>query len=272
MPPAPVLLPPRVYHLSGLENWPSIQRRGLLSARSLLDAAGLPGPRRARDVKQRTETLFLADGSAVGHQRPMPPEALARCLRGVLPGEWYALLNRQVFFWLDPARLDRFQRAGGPSAQVLLTIDTKKLLSRYGESAYLTPINSGNARRAAATRGPASFVPYHRWREDRWDSEAAALGTRPRPRSHRPVELTIDVPIPDALEMVIEIRHLAPGDTIGELPDARGTKIEKESETAGRVGRTRRGHEDLSDPARADCPPCLPQRQLGRTHRARAAW
>jgi hypothetical protein len=211
---APSPLPPRVYHLSGLGNWPSIQRRGLLSARALLDAAGLRGPRRARDERQRTGSIQLADGTEIGHQRPMPPDALARCLRGATPGEWYALLNRQVFFWLDPARLARFQRAGAPAAQVLLTIDTARLLSRHGDRACLTPINTGNARRLPATRGPASFVPYAAWIEGRWDSEAAALGTRPRPRSHRPVELTIEGGVPDVMELAIEIRHLAPGETL----------------------------------------------------------
>lgn len=209
-------LPPRVFHLSGLSNWPSIQRRGLLSARDLLDAAGLVGPRRRHDEAQRTETIRLPDGTEVGHQRPMPPEALARCLRGARPGEWYDRLNRQIFFWLDPARLARFQRAGGPAAQVLLTIDTARLLSRYGQHVYLTPINTGNARRQPAIRGPASFVPHARWCESRWESEAAALGTRPRPRSHRPVELTVEVPMADALELVVEVRHLAPGERLGE--------------------------------------------------------
>jgi hypothetical protein len=56
--------------------------------------------------------VTLPDGRYIRGQRPMPPQALARCLDpGLTPADWYALLNGCVFFWLDPDRVDRPVRA-----------------------------------------------------------------------------------------------------------------------------------------------------------------
>lgn len=55
-------------------------------------------------------------------------------------------------------------------------------------------------------------MPYATWRATGWAIEAGALGTLPRPRSHRLAELTIDDAVPDVLDSMIEVRHLAPGD------------------------------------------------------------
>ena len=51
-------------------------------------------------------------------------------------------------------------------------------------------------------------MPYAAWRESRWASEAAALGLRPRPASHRPVELTVGDGLPDVMDFVVSLRHL----------------------------------------------------------------
>src|SRR5437879_6689365 len=100
-------LPPVVYHMAEAVNWPSIERAGLLSARALLELAGVPEAERGQvDLEQRTGPLLLPGGMVIRDQKPMPPAALERCLHGMTPAQWYALLNSQVFFWLDIERLN----------------------------------------------------------------------------------------------------------------------------------------------------------------------
>lgn len=146
-------------------------------------------------------------------QKPMPPQALARCVIGMQPADWYRLINSKVFFWLDPDRLNRQRQACEPRPQIMLLIDTTRLLDRYGEKASVSPINSGNARRKPASRGRSTFVSYASWSESGWESESAGLGTRTRPRSHQPVELTIDGAVPDIMNFVIRVQRLESGES-----------------------------------------------------------
>ncbi len=203
-------LPCSVYHLAESVNWPSIQRHGLLSATALLDLAGGSRQERVTMEQQRVCSVILPNGLMIRDQKPMPPQALERCLSGMAASEWYLLLNRKVFFWFDIERLNRMRRACGPRSQVVMTVDLQRLLSRYAEQATLTPINTGNARRQPALRSWHSFVPYCEWLQSGWASETEALGTRARPRSHQPVELTIEYAVPDIMEFVTDIRHLGP--------------------------------------------------------------
>jgi hypothetical protein len=199
-----------IYHMTEASNWPSIQRSGLLSTSRLLDLAGLSGAERyAIERHQRLRSQLLPNGATIRDQRPIPPAALARCLTGDMkPEDWYAELNRRVFFWLDPKRLNRQRRASRRSPQIVLVIDADCLLSRYASAATLTAFNTGNARRKPARRGRQTFVPYARWRESGWVSEAAALETSCRPLSHAPVELAIPGAIEDILETVVLVRRL----------------------------------------------------------------
>ncbi|MBA3825226.1 MAG: hypothetical protein H0X24_15175 [Ktedonobacterales bacterium] len=207
-----MLIPSHVYHMAEAANWPAIQRDGLYSASALLDRAGLVGPARAGWERcQRLVLTTLPTGAQLRDQRPMPPAALEKCLVGLTPDEWYALLNARIFFWLDPERLNRHRRACEPSAQVVMTLDAERLLAAYGERTALSPINTGNARRLPAKRGAATFVAYTTWVASRWASEAAALGTRLRPPSHAPVELTVVGAVPDVMTFVVDVQELAPG-------------------------------------------------------------
>ena len=154
--PAVSKLPARhVYHLADAENWPSIQRRGLLSATRLLALSGLGAEEQARIEKaQRPVSLTLPGGAVLRDQAPMPPSALARCLVDMTPAEWYALINSKVFFWFDIERLNRQRRASGISPEaVVMTIDAERLLAAHGHRAHLSPFNTGNAG-----AGPRSAV------------------------------------------------------------------------------------------------------------------
>ncbi|MBN9519538.1 hypothetical protein J0H58_13615 [bacterium] len=227
-------LSPHVYHLAEAANWPSIRARGLLPASVLFDLAGLVGAARDRvERAQRADHTELPNGLFVRDQKPMPPAALAGCLVGLTAADWYALVNARVFFWLDPDRLNRQRAACGPRPQVVLTLDTAALVDAYLDVTAVTPINTGNARRKPALRGAATFVPYPTWLDSGWATEAVALGTRERKRTHPPAELTIAAvalgtrerkrthppaeltiaaAVPDALRFVAAVTELPPGE------------------------------------------------------------
>src|SRR5581483_9686764 len=203
---------PFLYHLAEAANWPAIQRNGLHSASTLLDRASISAEDRERlEMQQRVTHTELPNGVQLRDQRPMPPAALASCLIGLVPSEWYALINARIFFWLDPARLNRHRTACDPRPQVVLTVEASKLVAVYADRIAITPINTGNARRRPARRGAATFVPYRSWVTSAWASEAASLGTPLRPPSHPPVELTVAGSIPDIMQFVVGVQHLAPG-------------------------------------------------------------
>lgn len=207
-------LPAHIYHLAEATNWPSIQLHGLLSTSALLDLAALPKNERDRYEQQHRHDHMelLHHGIQIRDQRPMPVQALERCLVGLTPSEWYRLLNRKVFFWLDVDRLNRQRRACGPRPQVVLIVDTERLLSRHADRVALSPINSGNARRKPAIRGKSTFVSYVEWSRSGWSSEAIDLGTSRRAMSHRPVELTVEGAIRNIMECLIDVQQLGPGE------------------------------------------------------------
>lgn len=172
-------------------------------------SAGDNTPRRHRPTAQR-----LASGVLIRNQKPMPPAALARCLKGGLkPEDWFELLNSKVFFWLDIERLNRQRNACKDAAQIALVIDAERLLSRYAAVASVAPINTGNAMRAAAPRNRSTFVPYERWVEESWAHEKIPGAPR-RPASHRPVELTIEDAVPDIMEYVVSVVALSAGEPL----------------------------------------------------------
>jgi hypothetical protein len=206
-------LPAQIFHLAEASNWPSIQQHGLLSTSTLLDLADVHGKERAQFERlHRTAGGELPNGVHVRDQKPMPFQALAQCLIGMTPSEWYQLMNSKVFFWLCPDRLNRQRRACNPRPQVVLIVETQRLLDRYAEKISLSPFNTGNARRKPATRGRSTFVPYAIWSKSGWSSEAAGLGTRMRHCHHRPAELTVHGAVPDIMDIVVRICRLGPGE------------------------------------------------------------
>jgi hypothetical protein len=215
-------LPSRIYHLAEAANWRSIRSSGLLSTKALLDAADVRGKERERiECGQRLEHIELRNGVQVRDQKPMPVKALNQCLVSITPAEWYALINSKVFFWLDVDRLNRQRRACEPRPQVVLEIDTERLLTQYAERIALSPINTGNARRRAAKRGRCTFVPYAVWIESGWSSEAQGVNSRSRDRSHQPVELTVADAIADIMSFIVRVHRLGPSEIFypAKFPD-----------------------------------------------------
>jgi hypothetical protein len=66
-------------------------------------------------------------------------------LRGMTPREWYELLNRRVFFWVEWKRLLKLlgARAYMDRPHLVLEVDTARLLKRHADRVTLSPINSG---------------------------------------------------------------------------------------------------------------------------------
>lgn len=206
-------LPSRVFHLAEEANLDSIRRHGLLSATRLLALTGVPEEEREqRSRTHRPEREKLSDGVVIRDQKPMPPALLERCLVGMTPAEWYALLNAKVFFWCDDARLGRLALPYKDVPLVVLVVDTAKLLARHGERAAVTPFNTGNAKPfkggPIAPRGRATFVPHPTWSVSRWASERAGLGLPPRATKPKPAELVVDDAVPDITDLLIESRPL----------------------------------------------------------------
>jgi hypothetical protein len=206
-------LPERIYHLAEAANWRSIGRSGLLSTKALLDAADVYGKERERiECGQRLKHIELPNGVQVRDQKPMPAKALKQCLVGMTPAEWYALINSKVFFWLDVDRLNRQRRACEPRPQVVLEIDTERLLTQHAERIALSPINTGNARRRPAKRGRCTFVPYSVWIESGWSNETQGVNSRSRGRSHEPVELTVANAVSDIMTLLVRVYRVGPGE------------------------------------------------------------
>lgn len=205
-------LPPRIYHLAEAGNWLSIQRNGLQSAGRLIGAARLAraDQNRLKGTQRLTHTV-LPTGVHIRDQRPMPAAALQRCLYDMRPADWYALINSQVFFWMDSDRLNRQKAACEPRPQVVLVVDTTALIAAHEQRIAVTPINTGNARRKAARRGAATFVPLTAWSRSGWASEATALSIPLRKESHQPVELTVLDAVPDIMRFVIGVVALPAG-------------------------------------------------------------
>jgi hypothetical protein len=206
------MIPNHVYHLVEASNWGSVKRHGLLSACELLRLTNVPTEDQEQiSTTQRLQLTALSDQVAIRDQLPMPPTALQKCLVGVTPAQWYALLNQMVFFWCDRDRLNRQLNACGGRPQVVLTLDTNQLLARHADSVALTPFNTGNARRKPAIRGRATFVPYSAWLASAWRSEAQALGIRERPSTHPPAELTVARCVRDVAQLMVGIEYVPSG-------------------------------------------------------------
>lgn len=152
----------KIFHLAEASNLPFILEYGLLSTRRLLDLTLVPkGQQTERLCSHRQSNERLWASVLIRDQKPMPPSALERALDdGLTPADWYALLNEFVFFWLDPSRLERQRRACGERPQVLVTFDAVSVLEQFGAAAFVSPINSRNARRRPALRGRRTLMPY----------------------------------------------------------------------------------------------------------------
>jgi hypothetical protein len=187
--------------------WQSISEHGLLSTSALLDLYGVDTEERRRiESCRRFESVTIRHekyGVAVIRDRkPMSESALAKCLTGMTPTEWYRLLNGKVFFWLTPERVSRLlaARAYRDREHIVLTIDTEKLLNRHHADVTLSPINSGSTGYNPQPRDAKTFetlaeYPFDEWRKKRRRAVSAVA------------ELAVNYEVRRVREMVVRVER-----------------------------------------------------------------
>ncbi|MDB5977297.1 MAG: uncharacterized protein JWR07_4057 [Nevskia sp.] len=187
-----------LYHLAEADNLNSILVHGLMSTERLLGLAHISDSDRITQLRgHRQDNVRLPNGVVIRDQRPMPPTALARALDdGLVPSDWYALLNSFVFLWPNRERMDRQRSACGARPQVVLTFDGVALLDRFQADVFVSPINSGNARRKAARRGRGTLIPYKTWVQAGWPTGQ---------RSRHPAEFLFACIVPVQAPYLVDI-------------------------------------------------------------------
>lgn len=201
---------PRLYHAGDRAAWDSIRRHGLLSTSALLDLYGVHGDdRRAFESLRRPRSVTLARAGypeiLLRDQSPMSDDALHRCLvDGMTPRRWYELLNGKVFFFTSERRLLRLlmARASRGTAQLVLTVDTRSIVSAHRDRILLSGLNSGSTIRRALSRGQRTFrtiaeFPYEERQKTRSPSDAL-------------VELVVTSGVPDIMDHLIAASEVAP--------------------------------------------------------------
>lgn len=169
-----------LYHVTSPDAWPSIERHGLRSTKSLLDLFEVPAEM-CHEVTTRRRTTEISVGhpvhgrATIHDNRPLSEAALARCLDdGLRPEDWLALLNQRVFFWVDHDGVDSLlgARTNRRRSRAVLVFDTLRLVRANADRVEVSPINSGSTIRKPARRGSTTFTPllpmdYAAWRRQR---------------------------------------------------------------------------------------------------------
>ena len=203
---------PRLYHVSELGSWEGMRRHGLLSTTALLDLFEITGrTREDLESSHRPESRTIehpAHGRAVlRDQKPMDDSGLRRALRdGLTPHDWYRLLNRHVFFWVDNSRVTRLlqARAYRSLRQTLVTVRTEDLLRQYSPRTVLSPLNTGATKPMPHPRGRDCFLPLDQYPLAEWDHKR---------RGKEPVvELSIEYGVPNLVDFVESVELVGRGE------------------------------------------------------------
>ena len=146
----------------------------------MLDLFEVKGPRRETiEAKRRPENVVIEHPrhgrAVVRDQKPIDDAGLVRCLQeGLVPEDWYRLLNARVFMWLTRDRLLRLltARPYRTMEHDVLELDAAPLVAVYRDRITLSPINSGATKPFPRARGADTFLPiadypYASWRERR---------------------------------------------------------------------------------------------------------
>jgi hypothetical protein len=125
---------------------------------------------------------------------------------GLAPADWYAILNRRVFFWVSTKRLDGFLQAQAHQGweRLVLVLATSSVAKRHTEQMELSPINSGSARRRPARRGLSTFTPLLSCDYPTWQRQ------RDKASPDHIAEVTVVGGVDHIADLVIE-RHLVSG-------------------------------------------------------------
>lgn len=203
---------PRLYHMAEDGSLESIRARGLLSATALLDLYGIDGPRRfaIEQCRRPQNVVIRSDGlpdAVIRDNKPMSDGPLEKCLQdGLLPSDWYRLLNGNTFFWLHKKRLWKLLggRAYRNLSHTVITLDTASLVNAHRERILLSPINSGATIMKPQPRGNGTFVPIAAYPYDQ--------RKRGRTVEDALVELVVPYSVPDIAEHMIAAHRIEGGE------------------------------------------------------------
>ena len=192
--------------MAEVDSWPSIKKHGLLSTTALLDLFQVRGElRRSLERKHRPESVEIRHPeygvAVIRDQKPMRESALAQCLVGMTPEQWYRTLNRHVFFWVDSERLETLlsARAYRRRTHTVISVDTAQLLEFHGPNVRLSPINSGSTIYNPRPRGVNTFLKMRDYPfEDR---------RRTRGVSNAVAELAVQYGVSDISQTVVRVDH-----------------------------------------------------------------
>lgn len=204
---------PRLYHMSHKDALPGILQHGLLSTTALLDLYEVERRERAKiEFEMRRSSIAIRHpkhGRAViRDQKPIGNDArLETSLGGkVTAKQFHQLLNSMVFFWVNPERLEglRHAKAYRGDAQLVLTLDTRKVVGQYVERMFLCPMNSGACMPIAHPRSIEMFqriqdYDYEFWRRRKGGAEKSV------------VECTIQGGLLDTARFIVNTEIVVPG-------------------------------------------------------------
>jgi hypothetical protein len=192
--------------MAQVDSWPSIKKHGLLSTTALLDLFHVKGElRRSLEGRHRPESVEIRHAkygvAVIRDQKPMRQSALAKCLVGMTPEQWYRTLNRHVFFWVASERLETLltARAYRGRTHTVISVDTAQLFELHGPNIRLSPINSGSTIYNPRPRGVGTFYKMHDYPfEDR---------RKARGLTNAVAELAVQYGVPDISKTVVRVDH-----------------------------------------------------------------
>jgi hypothetical protein len=170
--------------------WPSIRAHGLESAAALVERFGASSE--LVTARRPTAVTLSAPGRdpvVLRDNGVLHDGQLARCLEGMTPAAFYAMLNGRVYFWPTRRRVEGLLRARAyrDRAHLVLELDTQALLARHACAVRLSPINMGATLINPPRRGPDTARPLADW-----------------PHGRVVAEVSVEHAVPDATDLVVD--------------------------------------------------------------------
>lgn len=184
----------------------SIRKYGLLSTSALLDLFEVTGEsRRMIESTMRRESVSLKHPkhgvAVVRDQKPIGNDKRleASLGGGATASQFHRFLNGRVFFWVNPDRLTtlRTARAYRTEPQLVLTLDSRKVVAKCKEGILVCPMNSGACMPIAHPRSIGMFQKIEDYDFETWKAKKGGA-------KKAVVEFTVARGVPDIDDLLIE--------------------------------------------------------------------
>ena len=158
---------PQLFHLTAGDAWESIQEHGLRSATWLVRTRGMDDERATALLTAPREAVEVIGDPAdpLGHatlrdQKPLTLSKLERLVEGITPENYIRLINDRVYFYMKTVDVERVRgvREAEGQPQLLLTLDSRRLLADYQGSVRVAKINTGATIGMQGRRGPRTWL------------------------------------------------------------------------------------------------------------------